>query len=53
MTDQKSLTLDEWATQVGPSPYTLTSWEEEVFAAGLPAEPLACCQVKAWLSGAF
>lgn len=39
MADQKSLTLDEWATQVGPSPYIMTSWEEEVFASGLPAGP--------------
>lgn len=39
MNDKKSLTLDEWVSQVGPSPYTLTSLEMEVFKAGLPVGP--------------
>lgn len=39
MNAEKSLTIDEWAAQVGPSPYTMTAMEEEVSAAGLPAGP--------------
>jgi len=39
MNDKQSPTLDEWASQVGISPYTLTASELEVFKAGLPVGP--------------
>lgn len=39
MSGEKPFTIDEWTARVGPSPYTMTAWEEEIFAVGLPAGP--------------